>query len=154
MIQAERCALWEQVRTTPRDLIEDVTFPGIGIRRVQVVFAPSFEPGFAWDIRVFGDAEWWLFRSQLTEITEENLGEPSRLLGYEQLDVSGDTLRAYFERLRSLTLPIGPPFNGMAGLDGTSFHMALFGDQQSEIRFQWWSEPPPQWSLSSGSRMR
>src|SRR5258708_3979575 len=121
MLHAERRALWEQVQTTPRDLIEDFTFPGIGIRRVQVVFAPSFEPGFAWDIRVFGDAEWRLFRSQLTEITEENLGEPSRLLGYEQLDVSGDTLRAYFDRLRSLTLPIGPLFNGMAGLDGTSF---------------------------------
>src|SRR3954471_10937008 len=83
MIQAERRALWEQVQTTPRDLIEDVTFPGIGIRRVQVIFAPSFKPGFAWDVRVFGDAEWRLFRSRIVEVTEENFGEPARLVGYE-----------------------------------------------------------------------
>jgi hypothetical protein len=108
MIQTERRALWEQVQTRARDLIEDVTFPGIGIRRVQLVLAPSFEPGFAWDIRVFGDAEWWLFRSRLTELTEESVFEPTRLLGYERLDVSGDTLRACFDRLQSLTLPIGP----------------------------------------------
>ena len=65
------------------------------------------------------------------------------VLGCERLDVSGDALRTYFDRLWSLTLPIGLLFNGMAGLDGTSFHGALFGDLQSEIRFQWWSDPPP-----------
>jgi hypothetical protein len=146
MIQAERRAIWEQAQTRPRELIEDVTFPGIGIRRVQLVFAPSFEPGFAWDIRVFGDEEWWLFRSRLTELTEETVFEPTRLLGYEQLDESGETLRAYFDRLQSLTLPIGPLFNGMSGIDGTSFHLALFGDQHSQVRFQWWSKPPPQWA--------
>jgi hypothetical protein len=139
-------ALWEQVRNTPRDLMEErVSIPGIGIRRVQVIFAPSFELGFAWDIRVFGDAEWRLFRSKIVEVTEENLGEPTRIVGYEQLDISGDTLRGYFDRLMSLRLPIGPLLNGMSGLDGTSFHLALFGDMHSEIRFGWWSEPPPQW---------
>ena len=146
MIQAERHALWEQVQTRPRELMMDVTFPGIGIRRVQLVCAPSFEPGFAWDIRVLGDAEWWLFRSRLTELTEESVGEPTRLLGYEQLDVPGDTMRAYFDRLTALALPIGPLINGMSGADGTSFHLALFGDMHSEIRFRWWSEPPPQWA--------
>jgi hypothetical protein len=47
--------------------------------------------------------------------------------------------------LRSLTLPIEPLFNDMGGLDGASFHLALFGDLHSEVRFQWWSDPPPQW---------
>ena len=146
MIEAERRALWEQVQTRPRDLLEDVTFPGIGIRKVQLVFAPSFEPGFAWDIRVSGDDAWRLFRSRVTELTEETVFEPTRLLGYERLDISGDTLRAYFDQLQSLTLPIGRLFNGMSGLDGTSFHLALFGDQHSQVRFQWWTKPPPQWT--------
>jgi hypothetical protein len=71
-------------------------------------------------------------------------------VGYEQLDISGDTVRGYFDRLMSLTLPIGPLLNGMAGLDGTSFHLTLFNDMHSEIRFGWWSEPPPQWGLMIG----
>jgi hypothetical protein len=41
MIQGERLALWKQVQTRPRDLIEDVAFPVIGNRKVQLVFAPS-----------------------------------------------------------------------------------------------------------------
>jgi hypothetical protein len=145
-IQAERRALWEQVQTTLRDLIEDVALPRIGSRKVQLVFAPSLGPGFAWDIRVFLGEEWWLFRSRLTELTEENVFEPRRLWGYEQLDVSGDTLRAYFDRLRSQTLPIGPLFDGTSVVDGTSFHLALFGDQVSQVRFKWGSGPPPQWA--------
>jgi hypothetical protein len=145
LIQKQISALWEQARTTPRDLLERVSIPGIGIRRVQVVITPAFgQPGFSWDVRVLG-SDWRVFRSKFWVVTAESVHERDRLLGYEELDAEGDTLRTYFDRLRSLTLPIGPVFNGMGGLDGTSFHLALFGDLHSEVRFKWWSDPPPQW---------
>ena len=146
MIQAERRAVWERLQTRPRDLTEDLSFPKIGIRRVQLVFAPSIRPGFAWDIRVQGDTEWWLFRSRFAEPTKESVGESHRLFAYDQLDVPGEALRAYLEQLTALTLPIGLLLNGLCGADGTSVHLALFGDMHSEIRFRWWTESPPQWA--------
>ena len=33
----------------------------------------------------------------------------------------------------------------MAGLDGEIHQLAIFGDMWSELRFQWWSEPPHTW---------
>jgi hypothetical protein len=125
-----------------RDLLKDVTRQGIGIRRLQLVFAPSFEPGFAWDIRLLGSV-WRLFRS---EVSDEDYSELMRLTGYEELDAEDDMLRGYVDRLRALTLPIGPMLNDLGGLDGTSYHLALFGDLHSEVRFQWWSDSPPQWA--------
>jgi hypothetical protein len=135
-------ALWDQARTAPRDFGEDVLVPGIGIRRLQVIFAPSFEQGFAWDIRVLG-VTWRLFRS---EVSDEDYSEPAKLSGYEELDACGDMLREYFDKLRALTLPVGPLLNDMGGLDGTDYHLALFGDLQSEVRFRWWTDSPPQWA--------
>jgi hypothetical protein len=93
MMQEQTRALCEQAQTNPRDLWERVYIPGIGIRRVQVVFAPTFEPGFAWDIRV-RDSEWRVFRSKIRERTVENFHEGARLLGYEELDTEGDKLLA------------------------------------------------------------
>jgi hypothetical protein len=139
--QEEDRALWDQARTTPRGFGDDVSAPGIGIRRVQVVFAPALRPGFAWDIRVL-DATWRLFRSQ---VQDEEHGEPAKLLGYEELDAGGDVLRGYFDELRALALPIGPLFNDTGGLDGTNYQLSLFGDLHSEVRFRWWSDAPPQW---------
>ncbi|MDG3002396.1 hypothetical protein [Paludisphaera mucosa] len=139
--QARDRAMWDQARTASRDFVEDVLVPGIGVRRLQVVLVPSFEQGFAWDVRVLG-VTWRLFRS---EISNEDYSGP-KLSGYEELDASGDMLREYFDKLRTLTLPIGPLLNDMGGLDGTDYHLALFGDLQSEVRLRWWTESPPQWS--------
>jgi hypothetical protein len=31
------------------------------------------------------------------------------------------------------------------GADGSLFQLAVFGNGEPQIRFQWWSVPPPQW---------
>lgn len=139
--QEEHRVAWDQARTAPRDFVEDVFVPGIGARRLQVVFAPSFEQGFAWEVRILGST-WSLFRSAVSNDGPSGL---AKLTGYEELDCSEDLLKGYIEKLWALTLPIGPLRNNMGGADGTSYHLALFGDLLSEVRFQWWSESPPQW---------
>jgi hypothetical protein len=140
--QEHERALWDRARTTPRDFVEDVLVHGIGIRRLQVIFAPSFEQGFAWDIRVLGST-WRLFRS---EVSDEDYSKPAKLLGYEELDASGDMLKGYFDKLQALTLPVGPLLNDMGGLDGTNYRLSLFGDLHSEVQFGWWTDSPPQWA--------
>jgi hypothetical protein len=131
-------ALWDQARTTSRNFAQDVHAPGISIRKLQVIFVPSFEPGFSWDMRALGPA-WKLFRSVAS--SDENT-----LSGYEEMDAEGDRLRGYFDRLQALTLPIGPLLNDMYGADGTTYHLALFGGLYSESRFRWWTDHPPQWA--------
>jgi hypothetical protein len=133
-------ALWDRARTTPRNFAQEVQAPGIGIRRLRVIFVPSFENGSAWGLRALGPA-WKLFRSVASSDEE-------MLSGYEEMDADGDMLRGYFDRLQALTLPIGPLLlNNMGGADGTTYHLALFGDLYSEARFRWWTDYPPQWTL-------
>jgi len=116
-----------------------VHVPGIGIRRLQVIFVPSFEKGFAWDMRTLGPT-WKLFRSEASSDEE-------KLSGYEEMDAGYDMLRGYFDKLRALTMPVGPLLlNNMGGADGTTYHLALFGDLYSEVRFRWWTDSPPQWA--------
>jgi len=57
----------------------------------------------------------------------------------------GERLRAFFDRLTSLTLPIAPDLSNLAGADGETTQLALFGDLHSHVRFQWWSDYPPAW---------
>lgn len=136
--QEQDRALWDQARTTARNLAQEVHAPGIGIRRLQVIFVPSFEPGFAWEMRSLGPT-WKLFRSVASS-------DEDTLSGYEEMDADGDMLRGYFDRLQALTLPIGPLLNNIGGADGTTYHLALFGGLYSEARFRWWTDHPPQWA--------
>jgi hypothetical protein len=66
--------------------------------------------------------------------------------GYERVEFDDDRLQAYFDRLTSLAMPVGPDLSGMTGLDGTVTELALFGDKWSQVRYQWWSEHPPGWT--------
>jgi len=137
--QREVQEAWNKARNELRRLEDDVYVPAIGLRRVQVAYAPSFEQGFAWDIREL-DGSYSLFRSH---IAVDSLH--AKLKGYQQLDTSSDALKDYLHRLRQISLSISPTFNGMAGLDGTTYQLALFGDMHSNVRFVWWSDPPAQW---------
>lgn len=135
-------ALWDQARSAPRGFGDDVHAPGIGIRKLQLIFAPSFERGFAWDVRVL-DPAWRLFRSI---VLNEGRGGRAELSGYEELDAPRDLLKGYSDKLRALALPIGPSLDDMCGIDGTSYHLSLFGGLHSEVRFRWWTDSPPQWA--------
>jgi hypothetical protein len=139
--QHDLAAAWELARTNPRGIADDVCLPGIGLRRLQPVVAPSFSPGYSWDVRALGSV-WRLFRS---EIIDEPYDEPIRLRGYTELEASGEELQGFVVRLRSLSLAIAPPAEDMGGLDGTTYHLALCGDYGSEVRFRWWEKPPSNW---------
>jgi hypothetical protein len=114
---------------------------GIGVRKVQVAFAPSFDPGFSWDIRLLGSS-WRLFRAEVIDASPEEL---ARLVGYEEIDAPGELLREFVGRLEAVSVPIGPLPDDLGGLDGAIFQLALFGGF-AEVRFQWWSVAPTQWA--------
>jgi len=123
-----------------RPVEEDVRIPGVGLRRVQLVYAPSFEAGFSWDIRVL-DGEFLLYRSDVVTQQWRML-----LRGYCRLDFESGRLEDYWGRLRALCLGVSPIYNGMAGADGTDYQLALFGDLSTAIRFTWWSDYSGEWT--------
>jgi hypothetical protein len=131
-------AEWELVRTQPRSAYADAHARGIGLRRMQLIVAPSFEEVSVWEVRQ--GREWQLICPRVVE-TEPAL----RVVGHEVLSFPSDALAAYFERAASLTFPLRPDLSGHGGADGTVYEVAVFGDLYSEWRFRWWSEWPAQW---------
>lgn len=138
MKQQDDYAAWTVATTQPRLAVSDVHARGIGTRRLQLIVGPSFTEGMAWEVRQF-ENRWHLYRSDVLS------DRPLHLLGYARLSIESGILESFFNRIVSLTLPIMPTLNGMAGADGESFQLAIFGDMWSEVRFQWWSEPPQAW---------
>lgn len=135
--QAEE-ADWERVRTEPRPAHSDVHARGIGVRRMQLIFAPSFEDVSVWEVRQ--GREWQLIHPHVVET------QPAMLLvGHEVVSFPSASLVAYFERVVGLTLPLRPDLSGCGGADGTLHELAVFGDLSSAWRLQWWSSSPKQW---------
>ncbi|HVF74577.1 MAG TPA: hypothetical protein VM938_05970, partial [Acidimicrobiales bacterium] len=66
-------------------------------------------------------------------------------VGYDPVPFESDRLAAFFQRVATLTMPIGPDLSGYGGCDGTMYQLAAFGDLFSACRFQWWSSWPPHW---------
>jgi hypothetical protein len=130
----------KNARTVPRNFDNLVSIPGIGIRRAQVIMTPSFSPGAAWEIRERRETL-RLYRSEVVL----HLGREWKLLGYDEVELSSSELRLYLDRLWKIEIPAGPSLNGMSGVDGVSYELALFGDLQSEIRLRWWMEGPEEW---------
>lgn len=135
--QAEE-ARWERVRTEPRPVHADAHARGIGMRRLQLVIAPSFEPAAVWEVRQ--GREWQLVRPRVVGTEPELL-----VVGHEVVPFASAALAAYFERLCSIDLPLCPNLSGNGGADGTTHELAIFGDLYSSWRFRWWSDWPEQW---------
>lgn len=135
-----RTSAWESLQSSPRDFAEDVCLPSIGLRKLQLAIVPSFEPGYSWDVREL-DGAFRLFRSN---VVVEPIDEPLRLRGYTELEAGSDELLRFLGRISSMSLRIAPPSDDTAGLDGTTYHLALCGGG-SESRFRWWEEPPAGW---------
>jgi len=135
--QAEE-AEWELVRSQPRSIYADAHARGIGLRRLQLIVAPSFEEVSVWEIRQ--GRTWQLVRPRVVENKPE-----LRVVGHEVMPFSSEALAAYFTRVASLTLPLRPDLCGYGGADGTNYELAVFGDLYSGWRFRWWSEWPAQW---------
>lgn len=137
---------WERVRTQPRPAQSDPHARGIGVRRLQLIVAPSFESASVWDVRQLWNAqrehEWQLIRPRVVET------EPAIIVvGHDVVPLPSSTVAAYFERVTALTVPLRPDLSGCGGADGTMYELSVAGDLSSGWRFQWWSEWPQQWRL-------
>jgi hypothetical protein len=138
MLQQANETDWERVRTEPRPVHRDVHARGIGIRRLQLIVAPSFEEVSVWEVRQ--GREWQLTRPRVFATEPELM-----LVGHEVVPFASPALAAYYERVGALTLPLRPDLSGYGGADGTRYEFAVFGDLSSAWRFEWWSEWPEQW---------
>jgi hypothetical protein len=130
---------WDRVRTRTRLATTDVSIPGTGWRRLQLIDGVEPSDGVAWEIRQKDDC-WFLFSSRVTENMPELF-----LIGYEPTPFDSAALASYYNRIATLSLPLSPHLGDQLGLDGDMTQIAIFGGLYSECRFQWWSEPPPQW---------
>lgn len=132
-------AEWSRACSEPRRIDHSLFAVGLGMRRLQIVVCPSFEPGRAWEVRQSGD--WALYASAV--VSEE--WEP-QLIGYDRVSFSSERLAGLFGDLISTSLPLAPDLSGGGGLDGTRYQLAVYGDLSSEWRLQWWSKWPAPWS--------
>jgi hypothetical protein len=134
---------WGPARETLRDLNRDVGLfclgRGAGCRVLQVVHEPSFDPGFAWEIRKSED-EFAVYRSSVECFWHLR----TVLRGYSQLEVSSNTLESYWKEVREIAVELSALDNPIAGFDGEMFQLTLFAGFTS-VRFAWWSEPPVEW---------
>ncbi|HEY1013932.1 MAG TPA: hypothetical protein VGE07_14570 [Herpetosiphonaceae bacterium] len=129
---------WAAARETPRRFDEGVHIPGTGLLRVQFVRAPSFEQGYAWDLREYR-GEWGVFRSRVVDDISDG-----RLIGYEELAAPGVQFQGCYERLLALSIPLAPLRAPIMGLDGTSYLLTI-GEFFSAVRISWWVACPPEW---------
>jgi hypothetical protein len=140
--EQERKASWERLRTAPWDPRGPFRAIGSGVERIQLIHSPSFDVARFWEVcELRPSGEFVLYSSTVQEHSWRNL----RVQGYEPVPFESDRLRAFLERLKTVQMPIAPALNGLGGLDGETTQLALFGDLHSQVRFQWWSDPPPGW---------
>jgi hypothetical protein len=135
---------WERVRSQPRPAQSDPHARGIGVRRLQLIVFPSFEPASVWDVRKVWDVqrghEWQLIRPRVVAT------EPTLLVvGHDVVPLPSAKVAAYFDRVIALSLPLRPDLSGHGGADGTLYELSVVGDLSSAWRFQWWSDWPEQW---------
>ena len=122
-----------------RPAAADLSLPGTGWRRLQLIVGEEPSEGLAWEVRQ-QDSRWLLFLSRITESVAGLL-----LLGYEPVPFDSGALASYYGRIGSLRLPLSPLAGDELALDGDMTQVAVYGALYSECRFRWWSEPPPQW---------
>jgi hypothetical protein len=139
MVQKERDALWERIRTEARPARSDVHAIGIGVRRIQLIVCPSFEQAIVWDVRQ-GPNGWQLYRPR-----EVDSSIDLNVIGYDEVQFESSRLASFFDRVTAISMPIKPDLSGFGGADGTGYELAVFGDLWSSWRFKWWSESPRQW---------
>jgi hypothetical protein len=135
---------WEKLRTQPRRFGERSHAFGVGKSLIQIATCPSFEECRCWDICEC-KSNYTLYSSKA-----EHMQEGVIVVGFEPVEFSSEKLQQFINRLYQLKMPIKPARNNLEGLDGVSFHLVLFGDLYSAVRFDWWCDPPPGWEEMAG----
>lgn len=98
-------AEWQRAK---RSFFEDVSISGIGLRRLTLIYCPSFKQGVAWDIRELNGI-CRVYRSRVCKYSQS-------VIGYNLLRFESKTLREYLSKLHTIKIELRP--TGTAGLDG------------------------------------
>src|SRR5688572_5293003 len=138
-LEQERQASWDRLRTQPWSPNDNTRAFGSGIQRIQIVRLPSFSKASFWEVAELR-SEWVLYTATVVD------PDPFALTvrGYERVAFPSEKLKVYYERFASLSIPSAPPLKGIGGADGTTTQLALFDGAFAQVRYQWWSEYPPQ----------
>ena len=122
-------------------IYDDICWQGIGLRIIQIIYKPSFEQGYSWDIRNQNNTL-VLYRSIISN-KDENLLIP----GYIQLNCEHNNLNDFITRLNNNKININTNYrnNNSIILDGSSYEI-LFINLQNSIKLFWHEEYPSDWN--------
>jgi hypothetical protein len=108
-LEQERQASWDRLRAAPWNPQGYARAFGSGQERVQLVRLPSFSPPGFWEVCQRGE-EWVLYTASVVYSDWSALA----VRGYEPVDFPAGRLKAFFDRLVALSVPLSPHLNDMA----------------------------------------
>ena len=121
-----------------RRIGEDIHFRGIGLRKVQIIIAPSFDKGECWDIREL-ENEIKIYKSVVN--TERNIIEP----GYYEVMVDEKFYSEFSNFLSSAAIPVYTKSNNIGYCDGTSFTLNIENGFGNRFIVSWGENIPKEW---------
>jgi hypothetical protein len=131
----ERLAMRRRVRH-PHD---DIFYPGVGRRLVQVVHIPSFAKTVAWEVRE-SDERLALFRSR-SPAQDQYL-----LVDHVRFEAPSERLRAMVAPLIKPSVLAVPQMAGFGVADGTTIELAIDVGFRTSLRVAWCEgHAPAEW---------
>ena len=117
-----------------RYIDDDLYIPELGSLKIRILYYPSFEQSFIWDIRKIQDKEFRIYENELLD--SQNF-KP----GYKQLMIDETELNELFEELSSLIIRVIDN-EEMIGLDGITYGIQIIQSSGfRKIKLIWWEEP-------------
>jgi hypothetical protein len=126
------------ILSNPRHIDEDISLRDIGILRLQILYYPSFEPGFLWDIREqYGkdDQPYSVYENSLT--TMKTISP-----GYRKLDVDLKFITDLIENVNLTNVSLRLDSSHRYPLDGTLYGLHVYNSLQRRIKLTWWEDAP------------
>ncbi|MBC7921669.1 MAG: hypothetical protein H7Z75_11355, partial [Ferruginibacter sp.] len=122
-------------KTRPID--EDLHLKEIGWLKVQIIYQPSFDKNYVWDIREKekdGERHYELYENQLES-------KKTIAPGYKKLGISSDELLHLINKIYSIKLSLAiTPMEG-CGLDGILYGLNIYENYYRFIKITWWERP-------------
>jgi len=115
---------------------EDIHYRGVGVRRVRVLRAPSFERTVAWEVRELDD-RLTLFRSHSPE------RDQYLLVDHMRFDAASDALRRVIAPLQKLSIPVCPSVPSVGFADGVTIEVVVDVGFTGEVRLSWQEDHAP-----------
>lgn len=122
-------------KTRPID--ENLHLREIGSLKVQVVYQPSFEPGYVWDVREKEENGVKLYELYESELASRTTLAP----GYKKVDVNSDDLLRFLKEVHSIKVSLAITPLGRHGLDGTLYGVNVYENFYRVIKLTWWEKP-------------